>query len=133
MSTKPIHRIFLLVSIVSFFGSTALAAVRVINSAPNPSRENTNVESSSVETQRQLQADRLQLKEQEQGYEIVLKQEPNSRVALEGLVEVRLQMQNAKGAIVPLKKLTQLYPNQPKYETLLGQVEKRVSEGKGDH
>ncbi|WP_200892410.1 hypothetical protein [Aliterella atlantica] len=72
MSTKPIHRIFLLVSIVSFFGSTALAAVRAINNAPQPSRENTNVESSSVEAQRQLQADRLQLKEREQGYKIVL-------------------------------------------------------------
>lgn len=132
MSTKPIHRIFLLVSIVSFFGSTAFGAARIINNAPQPSRENTNVESSSVEAQRQLQAEQLQLKEQEQGYKIVLKQEPNNRVALEGLVEVSLQMQNAKGAIAPLKKLTQLYPNQPKYKTLLGQVEKWVSEGKGD-
>lgn len=133
MSTKPIHRIFLLVSIVSFFGSTAFGAARIINNAPQPSRENTNVESSSVAAQRQLQTDRLQLKEQEQGYEIVLKQEPNNRVALEGLVEVSLQMQNTKGAIARLKKLTQLYPNQPKYKTLLGQVEKRVSEGMSDH
>ncbi len=133
MSTKPIHRIFLLVSIVSFFGSTALSAVRIINNAPQLSIENTNVESSSVEAQRQLQADQLQLKEQEQEYEIVLKQEPNNQLALEGLVEVRLQMQNAKGAIKSLKKLTQLYPNQPKYKTLLAQVEKGVSEGKGDH
>lgn len=133
MSTKPIHRIFLLVSIVSFFGSTALSAVRIINNAPQLSIENTNVESSSVEAQRQLQADQLQLKEQEQEYEIVLKQEPNNQLALEGLVEVRLQMQNAKGAIKSLKKLTQLYLNQPKYKTLLGQVEKGVSKGKGDH
>lgn len=133
MSTKPIHRIFLLVSIVSLFGSTALSAVQIINNAPQLSIENTNEETSSVEAQRQLQTDRLQLKEQEEGYEIVLKQEPNNQVALEGLVEVSLQMQNAKGAIQPLKKLTQLYPNQPKYKTLLAQVEKGVSEAKGDH
>lgn len=132
MSTKPIHRIFLLVSIISFFGSTALSAVRIINNAPQPSRENANVESSSVEAQRQLQAERLQLKQQEQGYKIVLKQEPNNRVALEGLVEISLQMQNAKGAVAPLKKLIQLYPNQQQYKTVLAQVEKRVNEGKSD-
>lgn len=63
MSTKPIHRIFLLVSIASFFGSTALSAGRIINSAPNP-----YIENNSVEAQRQLQAAQLQLKEQEQGY-----------------------------------------------------------------
>jgi hypothetical protein len=106
MSSKPIHRIFLLVSIASFFGSTALSAVQIINNAPQLSIENTNVETSSVEAQRQLQADQLQLKEQEPEYEIVLKQEPNNQLALEGLVEVRLQMQNAKGAIKSLKKLT---------------------------
>lgn len=132
MSTKPIHRIFTLVSIVIFFGSTAFAAAHIINNAPNSSRENTNVGASSVESQMQLQATQLQLKGQEQEYKIVLQQEPNNQVALEGLVRIRLQMQNAKGAIELLKKLAKLNPDKQEYKTLLAQTEQQVSKSRGD-
>lgn len=125
MSTKPIHRILILVSTVSFFGSTAFAAARAINNAPNVSKVNTNVEA-AVESQRQLQADKLQLKEQEQQYKIVLQQEPNNLVALEGLVQIRLQTKNTKGVIEPLKKLVQLNPSKQEYKMLLAQVKQQV-------
>lgn len=125
---KPIHRIFVLVSLVSFFGSTAFGAARAVNSALDQPRDNPDTATSVVESPMQLQV--AQLKQQERGYEAVLKQEPNNQVALQGLVEVRLQMNDAKGAIAPLEKLVSMNPEQKNYKTLLTQVKQQV--GKGD-
>ena len=60
----------------------------------------------------------------------MLKQEPENRVALEGLIEARLRMKDTKGAVKPLQKLIGLYPNQQEYKTLLAQLNKE--KGKGD-
>jgi cytochrome c-type biogenesis protein CcmH/NrfG len=128
MSQKPIHRIAILISLVSFFGSTAFAAVRSVNTALSQPTQNTTTAASSVQSQRQLQESQLKLQERE--YEVVLKQEPENEIALAGLVEARLQMNNVKGAVKPLKKLVKLHPSQQEYKTLLAQVKQQV--GKSD-
>jgi len=126
-SKTPIQKIAILVSVVSFFGSTAFGAVRAVSSALNQPPENITTVASSVESQAQLQVEQLQLQERE--YEVVLKQEPNNQVALEGLVGVRLQMKNAKDAIEPLNQLVQLNPGKQEYRTLLAQVKQQVGGG----
>ena len=114
-------QIFTLLSIVSFFGSTAYGAVGAISSLTQPT-ENATTAPASRESQLQAQA---------QGYEMVLKREPDNQVALRGLVETRLQMKNAQGAIAPLQKLVQLNPSEQEYKRLLAQVKQQV--GGGDH
>jgi cytochrome c-type biogenesis protein CcmH/NrfG len=95
------------------FGSTAYGAIGAINSAINQPKENATA---SLESQ--LQA-------QERGYKLVLQREPENQVALKGLVEARLQMKNAQGAIAPLEKLVKLNPSQQEYKMLLAQVKKQ--------
>ena len=128
MSQKPIHRIAILISLVSFFGSTAFAAVKSVNTALTQPTQNTTPAASSVQLQRQLQESQLKLQERE--YEVVLKQEPENEIALAGLVDARLQMNNVKGAVKPLEKLVKLHPSQQEYKTLLTQVKQQVGKDK---
>ena len=121
MSRKLFKQIVVLVSLVSFFGSTAYGAVGAINSALNQPVEDAKTSSSPRESQLQGQA---------RGYELVLKREPENQVALKGLAEARLEMNNPKGAIAPLQKLVQLNPGKQEYKVLLAQVKQQV--GKGD-
>ena len=119
MSRKRFQKIVTIVSIVSLFGSTAYGAIGAINKAINQPIENAKA-ASSVQSQLQVQ---------ERGYKLVLQREPENQVALKGLVEVRLQMKNAQGAIAPLEKLVKLNPTQQEYKMLLAQVKKQ---GGGD-
>lgn len=122
MSRKRFKQIVVLVSIVSFFGSTVYGAVGSISSAlKQPPADATTVPAPG-ESQLQAQA---------RGYELVLKREPENQVALKGLVEVQLQMKHDRGAIAPLQKLVQLNPGQQEYKMLLAQVKQQVSGG--DH
>ena len=118
--SRRFKQIFTLLSIVSFFGSTAYGAVGAISSLKQPT-ENATTAPASSESQLQAQA---------RGYEMVLKREPDNQVALRGLVEVRLEMKNAQGAIAPLQKLVQLNPGEQEYKMLLAQVKQQV--GRGD-
>lgn len=120
------QQFLVLISVVSFFGSTAFGAVHMVSRALNQPQETktTNVATAPVESAAQLQASQLRI--QEQGYEVVLKQEPNNRVALEELVKVRLQMKNVKGAVEPLNQLVKFYPGKQEYKTVLAQVKQQV-------
>jgi hypothetical protein len=111
------QQLFIKVSAILFLGSTLLSAARLHNTAaiePAPI-SNTSSDTSTVPT----------LEQQEQGYETVLKREPNNRSALEGLVETRLQLHNPKSAAVPLQKLIQLYPDRQDYARQLQQVKQQ--------
>jgi len=115
MSRKQLQQIFALVSMVSFFGSTAYGAIGALNSAiKQPSTDTTKAGAAS-----QVQA-------QAKGYELVLQREPENQVALDGLVRTRLQMKDAQGAIAPLEKLVKLNPSQQEYKLVLAQVKQHV-------
>ncbi len=116
MSRKLFQRVFTLVSIVSFFGSTAYGAIGTISSAlKQPKNDATTTSRES------------KIQSQEKGYQLVLQREPENQVALEGLVTARLQMQDGRGAIAPLEKLVKLNPHRQEYKTALAQVKKQVS------
>ncbi len=120
MSQKPIHRIFTLVSMSMFAGSLLFSTAQLFSSA----FEQQPVE--DVATAAELRES--QLKAEEQGYELVLKREPKNQLALKGLVDTRLQMNNSKGAKEPLEKLVKLNPDRREYKMLLAQVKQRVDD-----
>ncbi|MFB2771715.1 tetratricopeptide repeat protein [Pelatocladus sp. BLCC-F211] len=106
-------RILTWVSIVSFVGSGLFAIVPTIQEViENPSTQPVSAESS--------------LQQQEQGYKLVLQREPENRAALEGLVKIRLESQNFKGAVEPLEKLVKLNPERQDYKNLLEQLKKQI-------
>ncbi|TBR60235.1 hypothetical protein B4U84_04940 [Westiellopsis prolifica IICB1] len=112
-------RILTWVSIVSFVGSGVFAIVPTLQQViENPSTQPVSAESS--------------LQQQEQGFELVLQREPENRTALEGLVKIRLQSQDLKGAVEPLEKLVKLNPERQDYKRTLEQLKQQVAQGKSD-
>jgi Tfp pilus assembly protein PilF len=111
------QRIFILASVAFFLGTTALNAAHFFNTAStNQAIVSTNDDQDSV------------LREQERGYELVLQREPNNPVALKGLATTRIEMSNPKGAIAPLEKLVQLYPDQAEYAALLAEATQKAGD-----
>ncbi|GJD23727.1 hypothetical protein RIVM261_086830 [Rivularia sp. IAM M-261] len=114
--TKRLQLILTWVSIVSFGGSGAMAVIPTLYDAINQTPKKQQAVSNASTA----------LQQQAQGFEMVLQREPENRVALEGLVNIRLQMKDAKGAMAPLEKLVKLYPQQ-NYKAQLELLKKEQS------
>jgi cytochrome c-type biogenesis protein CcmH/NrfG len=117
-ANRPILQRFLVVVFsIIFLGSTGIFLLEMLKgdssarqtAKPTPSTSPTEV----------LQA-------KAKGYETVLAREPNNPIALQGLAEARLQTQDFQGAIVPLEKLTQLYPQQQQLKAILAAVKQQA-------
>ncbi|MDE5071742.1 MAG: tetratricopeptide repeat protein [Trichodesmium sp. St16_bin4-tuft] len=115
--SKTLRRIMSLVGLISFGSAALFGIANMFKSAlqePQPLETATVV---SVEEQLQKRA---------RGYESVLEREPENVTALEGLVKVRLEMGDKKGAIAPLEKLVGLYPHKDDYKVVLEQLKLEV-------
>lgn len=125
MPKRRIERIAAVISIVSFGGSMIFGAVQAVSSGLNQAEVIPQQTAAAKPSPVSLPKSKIQAQARE--YEIVLKSEPDNQFALEGLVQVRLQMQDRKGAIQPLEKLIQLKPSQQKYKKLMIQLKQENS------
>lgn len=112
--SKKIQKIVLVLSMVSFFGTSIFGLGKVFKGIFDPEPQPTQPTEEQSAT--------ALLQKQEKGYETVLKREPNNPTALEGLVKVRLEQNNIQGAIEPLNNLIKLYPDRQDYQQLLTQL-----------
>ncbi|ACK65294.1 hypothetical protein PCC8801_1228 [Rippkaea orientalis PCC 8801] len=62
--------------------------------------------------------------------EKVLEKEPNHPIALQGLVEARLQLGDLQGAIAPMEKLVALYPEQEQLSNILKRMKSDLQKAK---
>ncbi|MEG4285601.1 tetratricopeptide repeat protein [Microcoleus sp. A006_D1] len=108
-------QIFALVSMVGFAGSAIFGIVSLFTSGLSSQHQQKPVPAAAVSQESLLAA-------QEREYETVLRREPQNQTALEGLANVRLEMNNKLGAIEPLEKLVKLNPGRSDYQALLGQA-----------
>jgi tetratricopeptide (TPR) repeat protein len=69
-----------------------------------------------------------ELQKQAEGYALVLQREPENQTALRGLLETRLALQDIKGAIEPLEKLTKLNPDDARMAVLLAQAKQQTGD-----
>ncbi len=115
--------IFLVVTIVGFLGLSFFPLLE--NILPRFNTAGTPASPSPLTPQTPA------LAAQAQGYELVLQREPDNSAALQGLLEIRLQQGDIKGAIEPLEKLSQIKTEEPDYAILLAQARQQLGENDG--
>jgi len=109
-----IKQIFAFVSMAGFAGSAIFGMVSLFSSGL--SSQHQQKQAAVVVSQESL------LAAKERGYETVLQREPQNQTALEGLANVRLEMNNKLGAIEPLEQLVRLHGDRADYQALLAQA-----------
>ncbi|MEN9241083.1 MAG: tetratricopeptide repeat protein [Thermostichus sp. DG02_3_bins_51] len=72
-----------------------------------------------------------QLRAEADGYRAVLEREPDNRIALEGLINTQLQLNEPQGAIEPLKKLLELEPQDRGLRAFLSQIQQETGDLEG--
>ena len=121
---KLLQRILLLGSGVAFVG-TSVAFMTMFGSRPQAQVQEQVVQSSPTNPTELIQQ---RLKAVEKGYKQILEQEPENRFALQGLAEIRIQMKDNEGAIEPIEKLIELYPEQEGYKKVLQELKKQITQ-----
>jgi predicted Zn-dependent protease len=121
-SKKTRQRIIMIISGLFFLGSVTIPLVGMFSGQSTPETGSNGQPGLNAEQEAMLE----QLKAQEKGYQSVLEREPNNPVALQGLVQTRIQLGDAKGTIAPLEKLIQLYPDDEQLKNVLTIVKQQV-------
>lgn len=116
-SHKPIQRVLVILSGIAFLGTTTFGMAELFSKGFQEPENNAQTAATPANSQLEAQA---------RGYEIVLQREPENQLALQGLVQVRMQMNDLQGAIAPMEKLVQLNPDTPEYQALLEGIKQRA-------
>jgi cytochrome c-type biogenesis protein CcmH/NrfG len=118
-SRKPLQKILVVLSSLAFIGSAVFGLAGMFTQPQQNTSQTQDTESARL----------TQLKQQQQGFESVLKREPNNQTALQGIADIKLQLKDFKGAIPYIEKLVKLNPKQPSYQALLAEVKKQAKDG----
>jgi len=116
-SSRWLIKVVLVLAAVGFVG---VSMIPLLSTAIRESQPSTAA--TPVISQTPMAEQRSQLEGEARGYEVVLQREPENQTALQGLVQVRIQLGDLQGAIAPLEKLIAFYPNQTEYRLVLGQI-----------
>jgi len=119
-------KIVLLLAVVAFVG---VSMVPLFSTAFNESQPSTTATPAAGQSPAAGQLSKLE--QEARGYELVLQREPENQTALRGLVDVRIQRRDIKGAIAPLEKLAALNPNDSQYSILLAEAKQQVGDLEG--
>jgi cytochrome c-type biogenesis protein CcmH/NrfG len=122
MLKENLKKPLLIVSAIAFMGSTAFGTAAMFQEGLNPPKEDAKTATAPSQDS-QIQA-------QVSGYEQVLKREPDNQVALQGLVQGKLALNDFKGAIAPMEKLVKLNPDRPDYKGLLAALKQKDAPSK---
>ncbi len=117
MNKKQLQRILVVIFGLAFVGSTGAVIIGSLLRKDTPVANNPVAETASPLEQLQAQAS---------GYEKVLAREPNNINALISLVQIRLQTGDLQGAIAPLDKLVEMYPEDTSLVTLRQQLKEEL-------
>jgi len=122
-----------LVTIVVVLGILAFLVPTLAQVIPTffPSGQPSNAANPSPSASATPAARKAELEAQAKGYELVLQREPDNQTALRGLLETRLALNDVKGAILPLEKLTKANPNETTYAVLLAQAKQQTGDREG--
>jgi cytochrome c-type biogenesis protein CcmH/NrfG len=117
-SQKPlVQRILIIFSGLAFLGTTAFGTASLFMDAFKEPTDNAKTAATAKNTELEAQA---------KGFETVLQREPDNQVALQGLVQTRIKMNDLQGAIAPMEKLIKLNPDNAEYKVLLEQIKLRT-------
>ncbi|MBD1923033.1 tetratricopeptide repeat protein [Microcoleus sp. FACHB-831] len=118
-----IVNLVLLLALVTFVGVSLFPLLGNVLQENQPSAVGTPAPKPT-----QLGVKESDLQDQAKGYELVLQREPDSKTSLRGLLEVRLQLGDLKGATDALEKLAALSPEQTEYMVLLAQAKQQLGD-----
>lgn len=108
MEKQTIQRIIVITSGLVFVGIMAFPMVGLFNNSSQQPNPNANQPTPALapEIKKQLEGE-------VKGYAEVLKREPQNAAALAGLAKAQLQLKDWQASLVPLEKLSAIYPKQP--------------------
>lgn len=124
-SLKP-KRVMMLVIMLGVFIN--VVGIRTLK----PLIEAINYDAPPQETELPSEPNSGLLRSQEAGYEIVLEREPENRSALEGLVEVRIELNEMQGALEALDKLIELDPDNSNYQKQRATIQNQSTHSEAD-
>jgi len=116
---KIIQKTFIVASGLAFLGMMTMPMLTIFRGDANQIQQNTPPGQPTT-------AELDQLRAIAEGYEKVLEREPDNPSALQGAVEARLQMGDLEGAIAPMEKLTEIYPEEEGLQQLLAAIKFQV-------
>ncbi|MDB9496044.1 hypothetical protein PN441_15480 [Spirulina major CS-329] len=105
-----VQRVLIILSGVAFLGGTAVMGISLMTSDRPPSNAAADTTATEAEN-----AAKTQLEAQESGYAAVVEREPENQLALEGLVQTRIELGKLQESLAPLETLHKLNPENPQY------------------
>ena len=120
MEKSKLTKVFVLAAGAAFLASSVSGLSSLIGSSIDKPAQSENA----------TQSQNAQLQAEEKGFLTVLKREPNNQTALRGLVEIRMQRNDAPGTKAALEQLVKLNPTNQQYKEFLTVLNKQIADTK---